>query len=274
MPEPSSRGAAKPKKKISAASTRKAAPAATAKKAEPKTSSAAAATTGRASTDARSVPGPDAIAGAVLTTQALQRSRVDPDAAAPVITALGDLLPGKPIRAGAAAQARTIPASALTSLIPSAAVVASGLDPAKTSLPVPAVVWTSGANTLLVRPGQVKATLGSGTIDLTVPVSCDQTGDTEVTVTFVTGTPDRPTGGIVTTEDHPRGAPVIVENWTEPLVAYAWRTLVAATDALSGAAGGDFAGADLITAGLTTTSDGLGVTPMGRHAFLAGGLTT
>ena len=199
---------------------------------------------------------------------------MNPDAAAQVIKALGDLLPGKPIRAGAAAQDRTIPASTLTSLIPSAAIVAAGLDPAKTALPVPAVVWSSGANTLLVRPGQVKATLGTGTIDLTVPVSCDQTGDTQVTVTFVTGTPDRPTGGIVTTEDHPRGAAVVVENWAEALVAYAWRTLVAATDALSGAAGGDLAGTDLITAGLTTTSDGLSVTPMGRHAFLAGGLTT
>jgi hypothetical protein len=222
--------------------------------------------------DGLTVPGPDAIAGAALTTQAL--ARVNPDAAAQVIKALGDLLPGHPVRAGSAAVDRTVPADTLTQLIPSAAIVAAGLDPAKTALPVPAVVWTSGANTLLVKPAGVTAALGVGTVDITVPVMCDQTGDTTVTVTFMTGTPDRPAGGIVTTEDHPRGPAIVVENWAEPLVAFAWHTLVAATDALSGGAGGDIAGHGLVTAALAVTKDGLGVTPMGRHAFPAGGLTS
>jgi hypothetical protein len=224
--------------------------------------------------DGRTIPGPDAIAGAALTTQALAQTRVNPDAAAQVIKALGDLLPGHPVRAGSAGVDRTVPADTLTQLIPSAAIVAAGLDPAKTALPVPAVVWTSGANTLLVKPAGVKAALGVGTVDITVPVTCDQTGDTTVTVTFMTGTPDRPAGGIVTTEDHPRGPAIVVENWAEPLVAFAWHTLVAATDALSGGAGGDVAGHDLVTAALTVTEGGLGVTPMGRHAFLAGGPTS
>ena len=222
----------------------------------------------------RTVPGPDAIAGAALTTQALARTRVNPDAAAQVIKVLGDLLPGHPVRAGSAAVDRTVPADTLTQLIPSAAIVAAGLDPAKTALPVPAVVWTSGANMLLVKPAGVKAALGDGTVDITVPVTCDQTGDTTVTVTFMTGTPDRPAGGIVTTEDHPRGPAIVVENWAEPLVAFAWHTLVVATDALSGGAGGDVAGHDLVTAALGVTKSGLGVTPMGRHAFPAGGLTS
>jgi hypothetical protein len=221
-----------------------------------------------ASSSGRTVPGPDAIAGALLTTEALQSARIGADLSGPVIKALGDLLPGHPVQAGSAAVDRALPANALTSLIPSAAVVASGLDPAKTAVPAPAVMWTSGASRLLVKVAGVTATLGNGTIDITVPVSSDQTGDATVTVTFVTGTPDHPVGGIVTTEDHPRGPAIVVENWAEPLVAFAWHTLVAATDALSGAAGGDFSGHSLITAALTVSRAGLSVTPMGKHTFM------
>jgi hypothetical protein len=223
-----------------------------------------------ASSSGRTVPGPDAIAGAILTTEALQRARIGPDTSGPVVKALGDLLPGHPVRAGSAAVDRTLPANALRSLIPSAAIVASGLDPAKTAVPAPAVLWTSGANRLLVKVAGVTATLGTGTIDITVPVACDQTGDAAVAVTFVTGTPDRPAGGIVTTEDHPRGPTIVVENWAEPLVTFAWHTLLVATNALSGAAGGDYSGHNLITAAVTVNEGGLSVTPMGKHTFMPG----
>jgi hypothetical protein len=218
----------------------------------------------------RTVPGPDALAGAILTTEALQRSKIDPATVQHVVEALGDLLPGHPVQAGSAAADRTLPATSLTSLIPSAAIVAAGLDPATTALPAPAVLWTSGANRLLVKVAGVAAVLGDGTIVITVPVSCDQTGDTAVTVTFLMGTPDRPAGGLVTTEDHPRGPAIVVENWGEALVAFAWHTLVAATNALSGAAGGDFSGHSLITAAMTVNAAGLSVTPMAKHTFVAG----
>ncbi len=218
----------------------------------------------------RTVPGPDALAGAILTTEALQRARINPDTSGQVVKALGDLLPGHPVQAGSAAVDRTLPETALTSLIQSAAIVASGLDPATTAVPAPAVLWTSGVNRLLIKVAGVTATLGEGTIVITVPVSCDQTGDAAVTVTFVTGTPDRLAGGIVTTEDHPRGPAIVVENWGEALVAFAWQTLVAATNALSGAAGGDFSGHSLITAAVTVNQAGLSITPMGKHTFMAG----
>jgi hypothetical protein len=223
-----------------------------------------------AATTGRTVPGPDALAGAILTTEAFQRAKINPDTLAQVVNALGDLLPGHPVQAGSAAVDRTLPANALTSLIPSAAIVASGLDPATTAVPAPAVLWTSGVNRLLIKVAGVTATLGDGTIVITVPVSCDQTGDAAVTVTFVTGTPDRLAGGIVTTEDHPRGPAIVVENWGEALVAFAWHTLVEATNALSGAAGGDFSGHSLISAAVTVNAAGLSVTPMGKHTFMAG----
>jgi hypothetical protein len=218
----------------------------------------------------RTVSGPDAIAGALLTSEALQRARISPEVSGPVVKALGDLLPGHPVGAGSAAVDRMLPVNAVAALIPSAAVVAAGLDPAKITVPAPAVLWTSGANRLLVNVARVTATLGDGSVDITVPVSSDQTGAVAVTVTFVTGTAKQPAGGIVTTEDHPRGPAIIVENWAEPLVAFAWHTLVVATNALSGAAGGDTSGDDLITAAIAVDRTGISVTPMGRHAFIAG----
>jgi hypothetical protein len=135
------------------------------------------------------------------------------------------------------------------------------------------VIWSDRGNRLLVRVAGVHAQVGDGTLVLTVPVTCDQTGDVDVSVTFVTGTPDRPAGGVVTTEDHPRGPAAVVENWAEPLLAFAWQTLVSAVSAVSGAAGGDLSGRALVTAALAVNSDGLTVTPMGRHVFTAGSAT-
>lgn len=217
------------------------------------------------------LPGPRTIAGASLTATAIQRLDVDSKIKAQLLRSLADLLPGRPVAAGRAATDRTLGPDVITALIPSAAIVAAGFDPATISPPAPDALWRNGSQQLLVRVSGVRANLGAGLIEIVVPVSCDQTGDADVSVSFVTGTPDRPAGGIAATEDHPRGPAVIVENWAEPLIAFAWRTLVTATSALSSAAGSDPAGRDLITASLAITPQGLTVTPMGPHTFLAGG---
>jgi hypothetical protein len=221
----------------------------------------------------RTVPGPGAVAGALVTASALERAALDPKVQAQVVKSLGDILPGQPVQAGSAAIDRSLPPASLAALISSAAVVAAGFDPAKITPPVPPLLWQDGASQLLVRVAAVHADLGNGTVQLTVPVTCDQTGDVDVTVTFVTGTPGQPAGGIATAEDHPRGPSAVVENWAEPLIAYAWQTVLTATSALSGAAGGDVSGRDLITAALSADPKGLTVTPMGRHAFSATGAT-
>ena len=216
------------------------------------------------------VPGPGAVAGALLFATALQRADVDPQTQARLLKALGDSLPLKPLRPGSAATDRTLPAASLGLLISSAAVVAAGLDPAAVTRPAPPVLWSSDAGQLLVRIGEVHADLSDGAIVITLPVSCDQTGPQDVTVTFVTGSPDQPTGGVATAEDHPRGPEVVVERWAEPLVAFAWHTLVIAVAAMSGAGGNDFSGRDLVPASVAVSKAGLTVTPMARHTFLAG----
>jgi len=211
----------------------------------------------------RTVPGPDAIAGAILIRDALARLDLNEPTKAKIADALG-----RPVRSGTAAADRAIRPDDLRVLIPSAAVTAAGLDPARTPIPPPPVLWEDGGNELLVILKGIRAEIGDGFVEITIPVSCDQSGDAEVTVTFVTGTPDRPAGGLATTEDHPRGPAVVVENWAEPLIALAWQTLLVATGAVSSAGGADFAGRDLIAAGLEVNADGLRVTPMARHTFL------
>jgi hypothetical protein len=217
------------------------------------------------------IPGPSTVAGAWTTATALQKLDVDPQTKARIIKSLGPLLPGLPIASGTAGADRNLPPQAISALIPSAAVVAAGMDPATITPPAPNTRWQNGDQQLLVRVSGVHANLGNGLIEIVVPVTCDQTGDVDISVSFVTGTPDQPAGGIATTEDHPRGPAVVVENWAEPLIAYAWQTLVTATSAMSSAAGSDVTGRDLVTAMLSVNADGLTVTPMGRHTFLAGG---
>lgn len=229
-------------------------------------------TPAEASNVPRTVPGPDAVAGAILARDALARSNLDPQVKAQIVKDLGSVLPGQITRPGAAAGDRAITQDDLAALIPGAAVTAAGLDPAKTPMPPAPVLWQDGANQLLVQLAGVHATLGDGFVELGVPVRCDETGDATVSVTFVTGTPDRPAGGVATTEDRPRGPAVIVETWHDALIAFCWHTLVIATSALSGTVGSDLAGNSLVTAGLEATSKGIAVTPMGRHTFTTGQL--
>lgn len=227
-----------------------------------------------ASSSARTVPGVDALAGRILYESAVTRADLDPDTRAIIDKQLGGLLPGQVVPPGGTAPERTLTPDDVNVLVRSAAVTAAGLDPAKTPLPLPRVLWTSGANRLLVDLARISATLGNGLIELTLGVACDQTGDATVSVTFVTGTPDRPTGGVTATESHPRGPEVVVQNWSEALVAFAWNIVLIVTSALTGAAATDPAGRPLITNALSVSPDALGVLPMGRFAYLSGRLTT
>jgi hypothetical protein len=213
------------------------------------------------------VAGPGAIAGALLLRDALQRADLDDQTRARILKNLAGVLP-LALRPGKVAGDRTLRPDDLKLLIPSAAVSAAGLDPAKTPMPPPPVLWENAGNQLLVQLAGIQASLGDGFIELAIPVSCDQTGDTQITVTFVTGSPDRPSGGVTTTEDHPRGASVVIENWHEPLIAFAWQTVLIATSALSGVAGTDLSGRNLITNALAINADGLSVLPMAQHTFL------
>src|SRR5207248_3147854 len=142
--------------------------------------------------------------------------------------------------------------------------------------PPPPVLWERGGNRLLVLIGGVHAKPGHGFVDVIVPVQCDEltkidrgsapaTGGADVTVTFVTGSPDRPAGALAVTEDRPRGPAVVVEVWHEQLIAFAWHTFVRATAALAHIGAPDVSGRDLITVAITATPREVTVQPMARH---------
>ena len=217
-------------------------------------------------------PGPDAIAGEILLRTVLELADVDERTREIIESRLSPVLPGRLLPPGTVVDRRTLRRDDLTELIGSAVIVAAGLDPAKTRLPPLPVLWDERGNRLLVHIAGVRAELGTGLVEFTIPVECDQTGATDVTVTFVTGAPDRPSGGVTTTEDHPRGAEIVVENWHEQLIALAWHTLLIATSAMAKVGSPDWPGRPLITNGFEVAADGLAVVPMARHTFMRTGI--
>jgi hypothetical protein len=217
------------------------------------------------------MPGPEAIAGAVLLADALQHADIDERTRLVITTKLAPVLPGQLVPPGTVVDGLTVTADQLPLLVGSAAVVAAGLDPAKTPSPPPPVLWTERGNRLLVHLAGVHGMLGTGLVEITIPVECDQTKQTDVTVTFVTGSADHPAGGVTTTEDHPRGAAIVVENWHEALIAFAWRILLIATGAMAGTGRKDHAGRQLIVNSFEVDAAALTVRPMARHTFLQSG---
>lgn len=214
------------------------------------------------------VPGAPALVSGLLLNNALQQAKIDEATRALITKSLAGVLPGQVLTQGATAAPRAVGPSDLAQLIPGAVIAAAGLDPSTTASPPPPLFWEDAGNQLLVQLAGVQAALGDGFIELTVPVSCDQATAAEVVITFVTGTPTNPSGGVTTTEDHPRGPAVVVESWHEPLIAFAWQVVLIATAALSGAVGTDAAGRALITSDLAISKESLSVLPMAQHAFL------
>jgi hypothetical protein len=223
--------------------------------------------TPRAATKVSTTPSPTVLAGQSLLRAADLERILDPKTLKLVEDRLAPLLPSTVVAPGVVAPPRAIAPDALQLLVRAAAVTAAGLDPARTPSPAPSVLWEQGGNQLLIELAQVRAQPGDGLIDVIVPVRCDQIREAEVTATFVTGSPDRPAGGVAATESRPRGPSEVVDAWAEPLVAFAWHTLVIALSALSGTGANDPSGRPLVTIGIVASPAGVSLSPMARHEF-------
>jgi hypothetical protein len=129
------------------------------------------------------------------------------------------------------------------------------------------VVWVDGESELAVRLAGVRAETRDGAVVVTIPVRCDQTGETEVHVTFAVGRPGQPAGLYAATQRRPRGPAVVVDTWAEAIVAFAWQILLGLATGLAGATGKDARGNRLVPAELEATRDGLTIVPMARHRF-------
>jgi hypothetical protein len=178
-----------------------------------------------------------------------------------------DLLPASPVPTGTVTSPIRLPSDQATALFAPAAAVAAGLDPLATASAPSTVKWQEGDRELLVFPARVTARFGSGVIAVAIPVSCDQTGDSVVYVSFVVGSPNQPAVLIAATDARPQGPGAIVDAWGDALIAFAWHVVLEVVRNVAGAAGRDVDGSRLVPIGLAASADSILIVPMARHPF-------
>lgn len=176
------------------------------------------------------------------------------------------LLPADPVVAGTVLPTVPLKAAEARRLFGPAASVAAGVDPFRADRTT-VVKWREGDRELLITPAKVSVRFATGAIAVSIPVSCDQTGDAVVHVSFVVGDPKRPAGLVAATDARPRGPTIVVDAWGDALVAFAWQTLLEVAATVAGEAGRDADGSRLVPVGLAAAPDGLFVVPMARHSF-------
>jgi hypothetical protein len=129
------------------------------------------------------------------------------------------------------------------------------------------VLWVDGDSELLVSIDRIEVEVGDGLISIRLPVRCDQTGPTSVTVLFAVGRADFPAGTYASTYRRPQGPELIVDAWGEALVAFAWQIVLTVFVQVAGTAGKDGRGSRLVPGTVVVSDNGLMVFPMARHRF-------
>ncbi len=148
---------------------------------------------------------------------------------------------------------------------------ASGDRRKRTALPR-SVIWTHGADSLLVLLDSVRISTDEGVVTVAVTVACDELMLTDhvrqarIEIDLVVGTPARPAGMLAATT-LPRGPLVVVNRWADALIALAWQGMLDASAGIAAAAGSDTDGAPLVPTSWTATREGLSIGPQARHRF-------
>jgi hypothetical protein len=171
------------------------------------------------------------------------------------------LLPEKPLAPGSVAKPVELDHEAARRVLRLGFRAAAGIRRADS------VLWQKGDIQLLVHIARIEIGLDDGTITVNIPVECDETGVTTVTVIFAVGSSRRAAGALAVTEDRPRGPVAIVTLWSEELVALAWHGVMEGVLGVAGAAGEDEDGAALVPAMFSVTANRVAVQPMARHTF-------
>lgn len=130
----------------------------------------------------------------------------------------------------------------------------------------PDVVWRDGANELLVHTGGISIACRPGLVAFGLPVTCDQLGKhATVQVPLGVGTPDAPAGLVMSSLARPVGPDVVVDVWSQALVAFVWEALVHLAQILCAQAGVDPAKRPLVPGAVAATRDLLLIQPVVRH---------
>ncbi len=125
-----------------------------------------------------------------------------------------DLLPQDPVEAGTPVEPLRVTVKKGTGLVKAAVkdAAAGALGRRPTDPPLDAVVWTDGADSLLVLLDSVRLSTAEGIVTVSVDVACDQlragrrTPQARVEIDLVVGTDERP-AGLLAAATTPRGPP-------------------------------------------------------------------
>ena len=184
------------------------------------------------------------------------------------------LLPRDPVPPGTPVEPLPVTARRGTGLVRAAVrgAAAAALGRRSTDPPLDAVVWTDGADSLLVLLDTVRLSTAGGVVTVSLDVACDQlrvgrrTPQARVEIDLVVGTEERP-AGLLAAATTPRGPAVVVDRWADALVALAWQALLDTAAALSAEAGTDVDGTPLIPSRWSASKRGIAVGPQARHPF-------
>lgn len=139
--------------------------------------------------------------------------------------------------------------------------------PADTS---PVVVWQADGSELWVDIATVTMACAPSLVRISVKVGCDQLPDAAVvTVPFGVGSPQAPTGLVMSTLTRLDGPPVVVDRWTPALTAFAWEAVLELARRLCAEMGTDKAGLALIPGSIAAGASILLIQPMSRHDLSA-----
>jgi hypothetical protein len=184
------------------------------------------------------------------------------------------LLPPGPVKPGTPVEPLPVETKRGTGLVRAAVreAAAAALGRRPTDPPLDAVVWTDGADSLLVLLDSVRLSTADGVVTVSIDVACDQLRvgrrkpQARVEIDLVVGTETRP-AGLLAAATTPRGPAVAVDRWADALVALAWQALLDTAAALSAAAGADVDGTPLVPTRWSASREGIVVGPQARHPF-------
>ena len=130
----------------------------------------------------------------------------------------------------------------------------------------PIVVWEHEGSELWVDISTTALTCIPGVIKVAVKVGCDQLpAPAVITVPFGVGTPEAPTGLVMSSLSRLDGPDVVTGRWTAALTAYAWEAILELARRMCAELGKDAAGLPLIPGSIAAGSQLLVVQPMARN---------
>jgi hypothetical protein len=130
----------------------------------------------------------------------------------------------------------------------------------------PIVVWEQEGSELWVDISATALTCLPGVVRVAVKVGCDQLPEpAAITVPFGVGTPEAPTGLVMSSLSRLDGPEVVTGRWTAALTAFAWEAVLELGRRPCAELGKDAAGLPLIPGSISAGSQTLVLQPMARN---------